>query len=162
MEIQYTKAHIADLERSIGEFNEKRKELTTQKVSLESNLSELKSHRNPKRIDRNLENSIEEVKKRLGELNNLILDINEKKRKKSILKQDIEKGLKTGKVLPSMPAEAYQIHRNEDSCNKLRLDILTLKDKYLDFAGDHTRVSSMRQMSADFVKELEGILKNKR
>jgi hypothetical protein len=35
--------------------------------------------------------------------------------------------------------------------------ILNLRQKYMDFASDHTRVSSMRQMAAQFALELENI-----
>lgn len=88
--------------------------------------------------------------------------MNTLKSKKAVLKQDIERGLKSGNILLSKPIEASIIHNYEDENNLLRLRISELKDKYLDFSGDHTRVASMKQMSAEFVKELEIILKNKR
>lgn len=162
MEIQYTKAHIADLERSIGELNEKRKVLTSRKINLEGELSTLKTHRNPRRVDRNLESSIDLVKKSLAHLNDEIIEINSQKSKKAILKQDIEKGLKSGMFTRSMPAEAEKIHMNEDYFNDFRLKVVNLKNKYQTFSADHTRISSKRQMAAEFAIELDEILKNKR
>jgi hypothetical protein len=160
--IQYTKAHIADLERAIQELNDKRREFTTKKIEFENSLSNLKTKRNPKRLDRNLENTIENIKSKLNDINSEILKLNTLKSKKAVLKQDIERGLKSGNFVMSMPLEAKQIHQNEDENNLLRLRLLELKDKYLDFSSDHTRVASMRQMSAEFVKELEILIKNKR
>lgn len=58
MEIKYTKAHIADLERSIQELNDKRREFTTKKIEFETNLSQLKAGRNPRRVDKELEKTI--------------------------------------------------------------------------------------------------------
>ncbi len=162
MEIQYTKAHISDLERAIQEINDKRRAVTTKKIEYESQLSSLKLKRNPKRTDRDLENTIDTIKARLSEINNEILALNNLKSKKAVLKQDIERGLKSGVFNLSMPILAREIHEIENDANLLRLKLCELKDKYLDFSGDHTRVSSMRQMAAEFVKELDNILKNKR
>ena len=160
--MQYTKAHIADLERFIQELNDKKRIFTNKKIEYENHLSQLKSKRNPKRKDKNLENTIDNIKVKLNEINSEIIKLNTLKSKKTVLKQDIERGLSSGQMILSKPLESVIIHNSEDDLNSLRLKLCELKDKYLDFSGDHTRVASMRQMSAEFVKELEIILKNKR
>jgi hypothetical protein len=121
MEIQYTKAHISDLERAIQEINDKRRAVTTKKIEYESQLSSLKLKRNPKRTDRDLENTIDTIKARLSEINNEILALNNLKSKKAVLKQDIERGLKSGVFNLSMPILAREIHEIENDANLLRL-----------------------------------------
>jgi hypothetical protein len=38
-------------------------------------------------------------------------------------------------------------------------NLVNLREEYQHFAADHTRVSSMRQMAAQFVLKLSGIIK---
>lgn len=45
--------------------------------------------------------------------------------------------------------------------NKLKGEIGLLRDRYLEFSSDTTRVSSMRSMAAQFVVDLETLLKMK-
>lgn len=42
---------------------------------------------------------------------------------------------------------------------KVETDLVSLRDKYADFASDQTRVSSTRIMAAKFVEELNDLLK---
>lgn len=43
---------------------------------------------------------------------------------------------------------------------KVKHDLLELRDKYMSFASDTTRVSSMRAMASRFVEEIQFILKH--
>jgi len=165
MDIQYTKAHVADLERQIQHINSQKAILTLEKTDLENKLTQLKNERSKVmrgKVDRGLEETIDNVKIALAKSNDEIIKINSLKREKTVLKQDIEKGLKCGMMTVQMPNQAAQIIYDENDANAFRLRVMQLRDKYVDFARDATRISSMRQMASEFAREIDVIIKNKR
>lgn len=140
MDIQYTKAHVADLERQIQHINNQKGILTSKKTELENKLSQLKNQRHKHKVDRGLEETIDNVKIALAKSNDEIIKINSLKREKTTLKQDVEKGLKCGMISIAMPNEAAQTIYDENEANALRLKFMQLRAKYVDFARDPTRI----------------------
>jgi hypothetical protein len=53
---------------------------------------------------------------------------------------------------------APSVATNDVSWPVVRSRIIALRDRWLDFAEDRTRVSSMRSMAAQFAKELTGVV----
>ncbi|WP_114752344.1 hypothetical protein [Pleomorphovibrio marinus] len=127
--------NINELKNTIEELALKRRDFAQQ-------LSELKTkyrtrstkYMNPKEY-RKLCETQDRLKKNMNDLEKDIIIL--KKRKRSI-----EESI-NHEVLPN------------DLEQKLKL----LRDKYLDFSADSTRVSSMRTMASVFVGEIEKIIK---
>lgn len=163
MMIEYSSAHIAELERQIIDLNKEKSTLSEIKIAYEKNLTELKQAAKSRLNDKNAHRLIADVKIKLSEVASKILSINKKRSEKTALKSDIQQGIKDKKVIiVATPQEMRDHAQKMDDDSELRLKLLALKDRYIDFAGDHTRISSKRQMAAEFAKEIDIILKNKR
>ena len=73
-----------------------------------------------------------------------------------------EVNLKIGtkrKLLIAVDNHLKKAKTNLDSENIIVEKIEELKEKYSSFSADHTRISSMRVMAAEVVKELNAILR---
>ncbi len=62
------------------------------------------------------------------------------------------------KLLISIQSHLKTTSNSLKADENLTNGIIELRDKYSDFAGDHTRVSSMRLMASNFTDELNNII----
>ena len=54
-----------------------------------------------------------------------------------------------------------KVAEEDDAAKSMRTCIFDLREKYAAFAADATRVASMRQMAAQFVNEIDAVLRSK-
>lgn len=142
-----TDKNVFDLERSINNLDEEKRRLTDLKRKLETDLGSLK---NQLRVNKNLpqkeykslcrkqEVLNSSVAKTQEEINCISIDI----RKKITLKDEIKRELK-------MIDDSHIV-----------IKLTELKNYYINFAADRSRISSMRAMSAEFAEKL-GLIINK-
>ena len=52
------------------------------------------------------------------------------------------------------------IFKNNENTSKIELLLINLKNKYMDFSSDNTRVNSMRLIASQFAQEIDEIIKS--
>lgn len=137
------------------------------KMKIEDELRELENKRTPL-VDRKKEIELE-----LSEINNKIrvggyLDQNEYakicerqdfvKREKYKIEQQIL-GIKRMIREKNGEKDKITLQGKKIGNSEIKSSLIELRDKYMAFAADTTRVSSMRAMSSKFVEEIQAILK---
>lgn len=141
----FTKQNIIDLEKSISELKSRQSLFTYEKKKCQDALSEINSKikSNGKHLPpaeyKKLCNKQDSLKREITEAEHEIANLQDQIRKKSHLADEIK-------------LEVATIAK-KDMPNK----ITKLKDYYMNFAADKTRVSSMRAMAAEFAEKLEAI-----
>ena len=147
-EFKPTPQTAVDLERAIIELKAKKSLIVNSKILLQNDLSNKKRERdklNPHSEEAN-EITLARVpmKERAAKYEQEIIEFNNTIANKRLLLLEVQNYLKA----------------NDTSVDDKRMaKIATLRDKYSAFAGDHTRISSMRIMAAKVRDELEAILK---
>lgn len=137
-------ADTHDIQHSIIEMQAKKSKLGAKKAALQLQLSEYKemlkvvpqkhiTHAEITNKKREAINEINQVEAELAELKIAI-------KKRQHLKDEVE----ASKVPNELP---------------LRAEVIVLRDYYLKFAGDKTRVASMRAMAAEFAEALTKMVK---
>lgn len=137
-------ADVHDIEHSILEMQAKRSRLGIKKAGLQQEISKYKEML--KVIQQGHETFNEIVDKRklaVAELNEVEAELSELKltlKKRQLLKDEVKSQQQPKNVA-------------------MEADLLVLRDNYLKFAGDKTRVASMRSMAAEFAEALTKVLK---
>lgn len=133
-----------DIQNSIFEMQAKRAKLGIKKQHMQADINNVREML--KFIKQGHETFNELVEKKRG----LICDCNEIDAELADLKNQI----KRRQTLKDEVAQVAQ-----PKAIMLEAEITVLRDYYLSFAGDKTRVASMRAMSADFAGALTKIIK---
>lgn len=146
-EFKPTPQTAVDLERALMELKTKKGGIIFKKVKIQDELAALKRERkqlNPA-SDKAQEITRQRAKMKTEaqgyELE--ILEINNEMKNKRMLLIEVENYLRVNDT------------KLDD---KVAASLTRLKDKYSRFAADHTRISSMKTMAAEFVQELEAII----
>lgn len=146
--MKITQQNVSDLERSISDLVQKKEALILSKKEIEMENSLLKSrvrvggkmsqHKYNAIVDEQnqLKRNQLKIEKDLSELSINIM-------KKSVLLDEMKCELKIDTIKSS----------------GIKSELISLKDYYINFAADRTRVSSMRATAAEFVEKLEIIIK---
>lgn len=133
-----------DIQRSIIDMQAKRSALGTKKQHIQAELNKLKGMLpHFKQGDLTFDDIVKRRKELTAEVIEIDKDISDLKhfiKKRQALKEEV-------KTLEAPEMKAVQA------------DLTALRDRYLKFAADKTRISSMRQMSAEFAEELTLVLK---
>lgn len=149
-EFNPTVDNAVDLERSIIDLKAEKAVFVSEKMAKQLIASHLKDQLNNPRISTN--EHIEATKGRVlikSELTGLEMEIKE---------VNLKIGTKR-KLLIAVDNHLKKAKTNLDSENIIVEKIEELKEKYSSFSADHTRISSMRVMAAEVVKELNAILR---
>lgn len=136
-----------DIDRMLNDLTEKRGKLSNEKREVEGKLTLIK---NRIRTNHNLPHSEygdlcrkqSEYNKKRIEIDNQITLINDEHRRKHVIREELR-----NTQLPTLM----------DSVVKLGLT--KLRDEYMQFASDLTRISSMRAMASKIAEELECFIK---
>lgn len=133
-----------ELFASVYELEKEKSELVNKKSQITSNLLKLKNtiRTRMQRLPQNEYNSICKKQEILGQK-----------------QREIEKKLSAIKV--KLRQKDVLIHSNDNEPFDINLRIIELKNKYMDFSSDNTRVNSMRLLASQFAQELDEILKLK-
>lgn len=134
---------VQEIERALNALALKRSRLAVEKTTHQAELSRLKdrvrgSEGLPPEEYRAICRKQNEIKGRIVSIEADMATIRNEMREKEVLKSDVKLDHASGAM-------------NEESLASIR----NLRQKYMEFAADATRVSSMRQMAAQFVQELE-------
>ena len=144
--MQVTEQQIIDLESSISTLSQQKGKLIYDKKELELKNSELKSQvRTGGRMH--------DVKyKRICDEQNLLRsDILKLERSISDLSNEI---MKKSDLKNQLTAEFKKQQKSD-----LKSKLIEIRDFYINFASDKTRVASMRAMSAEFAEKVEVLIK---
>jgi len=137
-------ANSNDIQLSILELQSRKSKLGLKKQKLQANISNYKEMlKVVTQGHETFEEIVEKKKALVSELNEIDLEIAQIKqdlRKRQLLKEEV----KETEQPKTLAVEA---------------ELIVLRDNYLKFAGDKTRVASMRAMAADFAGELTKVLK---
>ena len=136
---------IFDLERAVLELNKQKDDLTSTKKRLELNLTGLKQRVSGKTLP---QKEYDNICKEQNKINGLLLDLEMRIKiissditKKSILKDELKSELRLF------------------SNDKIKTALIELRDHYMNFASDRTRISSMRAMASEISESIERIIK---
>ena len=148
--IKITKQTRIDIERSIANLENKKTDAANEKIKYQNELSELnfQVRGNGRKIipqikyDTILQNQAE-VKRKMLVVDCYISDIKKEITNKRILRDEVD----------------LVLDDNFDS-NSILIEIINLRDKYVNFASDSTRVSSTRLMASRFAEDLDSIIKS--
>jgi hypothetical protein len=149
-EFNPTPENKIDLERSIFDVKSKKSKYVASKLEKQEEVSRIKEILNDPKISE--KKHIKNVRRRvalrteLSELEMLINEANLIITNKRKLLVSIEGHLKNNKL-------------ETETSNEVIKELNLLRNKYSQFASDHTRISSMRTMSAEFSNELEVIIR---
>lgn len=135
------------IEREIEEIQKKRQPLIDRKREIEMRLSEINS----------------KFKTRAGDFSNgEYAGICKEQDLLKVEKFGIEEKLRSLKIEgreKRMEENEVFVESKKYPDEKLKDTLLEIRDKYMSFAADTTRVSSMRAMASRFVEEIQGIMK---
>jgi len=137
-----------DIQHSILEMQAKRSRLGIKKQTLQFEINKIKQMLLYIKEGETFQELIDKKRQLTTETHDLDAELSELKinlKKRQQLKEE---------VLKDERPNAQNISFNAD--------IVVLRDKYLSFAGDKTRVASMRSMAAEFAEELTKLLKKNR
>jgi len=135
------------VERKIIALVQTKDELILDKKELEADMSEInnsirsRNHALPQEEYKALCKKQDEIKRKLVEYQGKINEVKTEIQKKNLMKDEISAEIR------------------KDSPTDVLSAITSLKDYYVNFASDKTRVSSLRAMAAQFAEELESIIK---
>lgn len=138
-------ANKHDIQASIIELHAQRSRLGQKKAKLQGEIS------NFKEMLKVVKQGYETHGEIVGKKNALIADLNEIDLEIMRLKQDIRKRELLKEEVKEMEQPKAQLWEAE---------IMVLRDYYMQFAGDRSRIASLRQMSAEFASKLTKLLKD--
>lgn len=147
---------IYEIRGEIAAIKEKSLELSAQKREIELELNKLSSRVRNRTTSRMPPDEYKGICRRQIRCKEILLDI---EKKLSVLKlerqkwADIETELYIKSGLRGGAAKSPQMEENESI-----LKVTAIRNKYLAFSEDPTRVNSMRLMAAQFAKELTEVL----
>lgn len=153
MNIQEIRAELLETRRAKGDIITQKNELQAKMTALNNEVRT--GGRMPNRHYQQLCDEQTLVVRQIGEVERFIGNTNLKIQELSNLEHEKYKELKVSSATDEEP--------NQDSVIEVRLlvrDLAALRQSYQDFAADSTRVSSMRQMAAEFVVKLNPIIRN--
>jgi len=149
---QINEMTLIDIEKSIADLMTTKSRLSTRKKQIELQLSQYKSRvRNapgnlPAKEYKSICRKQDEIKAEMFDIDNQITDINSQIYKKNSLHQEVAIHLKNGNI-------------NTENGGSVKSRLIKLRDHYLSFSADNTRVSSMRIMASQIAEQLEVIIK---
>lgn len=145
--MEFNKQQVGELENSITELKSLKSKLSLEKRQFEISISALSNrvrtaNRLPDREYKDICRKQHEIKEKILLIESQLIEITNNIRKKTTLKENINN-------------ELENINNNDPGIiNKIK----NLKNKYIEFSGDNTRVASMRLMASQFIEELERII----
>lgn len=148
--MEATHNNLIDIRSNINDLNEKKRSLGMEKQTLEAQLSVIRNKirgrvgRMPPPEYQALTRKQGEIYQKVLNINQQIIDIKSEISKKSILEMNIDNELNS-----SVPEKIT-----------ITSKLQTLKSKYMAFASDMTRVSSMRVMASQVAEEIDAIIKD--
>ena len=138
----------ASLREQLAEIEEERASLIQQKKGLETELSELT---NEIRLCPRMEPN---------KYRRFIARQNDAKRGMATVEAALAAiRVKRQRINDLLNAVGSDASAKAEKAHSLRLQIVLLRDKYIEFGSDNTRVSSMRLMATQFAQELEALLR---
>lgn len=142
-----TKQSMLDLERAINDLDSKRSDIVLVKMEKENRLSEIT-------------NKIRGSNGRLATQEYQALCRKQKSIKEEILSIEFELKKFTTEIRnKSTLKDQIRTELNITSSNSIKGQLIELKEEYISFSADATRVSSMRTMAAQFAEKLEILIK---
>ena len=145
-EFKPTNQTSLDLDRAILGLKHKKDAIVAKKIEARLKLGDLRDQRDGMNIHSSEAVAItaerKTIKKKVYDWELEIKDINGERKNKLMLLTEVNNFLKSG-----------------EKDDKMVVKLEQLRLKYLDFAGDNTRVSSMRIMANKIADELETIIK---
>lgn len=140
-----TQNQINSIEDSINTLSRKKDELVLRKREVEAENSEIKNKIRTGGLMSNNEyqklcNKQNMLRREMVEIERGVLDINHEIRSKSSLTNQLKQD------------------RKETNINETKDNLVALKNEYIRFAADKSRVGSMRAMAAEFAEKLEQII----
>jgi len=144
---EFTRQNVYDIERAITDLHEKKAELVNTKKELQNKLTTLtnKVRTNGRKLNdveyRKLCSQQEKTMQEVVKIDNEIILIKNDISRKSTLKQEIQ--------------STFKSNENED----VVVSLTAIKDHYISFAADRSRISSMRAMASEFVEKLEVVIR---
>lgn len=133
-----------DIQQSILELQSKRSKLGLRKASIQSELSKIREMLKFVQQGHETFNELVANKSKLvDEANSIdveLVDLKNQVKRRQALKEEVSE--------PKQPKAIM-----------LEAELTVLRDHYLNFAGDKTRVASMRAMSAEFAEALTKLIK---
>lgn len=137
-------ADLHDVQHSILEMQAKRSRLGIKKAVLQQDCNKYKEMLKVIQQGHETFNEIvEKRKEKVAELQDIETELSELKqsiKKRQLLKEEV-------------------LSQQQPKNVAMEADLLVLRDDYLKFAGDKTRVASMRSMAAEFAEKLTKVLK---
>jgi hypothetical protein len=133
----------SDSTPSVRELEDRRQELVNEKIMLQARLAEISAEyflgkpRLPRHIYVKACNTQADIKRRLREIEREIM----------ALKPVLSEAKRNAYARKPAPAFADGI-----------VMLVSLRNKYMEFAADLTRVGSMRQMAAQFANDLDNVI----
>lgn len=144
---------IIQLEKDILGLQESRNELNKSKKAYELNVAELNLTLKGGWLKQDIYNSVSrtkfEIMRKTSELDEKLRRNNLDIQKKSIEKDELQKKKKA-------------LFEEQIKYDPVLNGLSELREKYLAFAADKRMISSMRQMAAEFVTELEMVIKSQK
>lgn len=147
-----TKQDLLTLDEVILNIKSKKNKLIITKMSFQNTLSELKSKYedatfNSKKFHE-IKNNRQVVKNHLNSVELQLRCLNEELNFKNKLRLEVEYFLTNNKSL-----------EGKEDLDKISRKITALKTKYTAFTKDRTRIASLRIMAAEFIDELDALIK---
>lgn len=132
-----------DIQHTILDMQAKKSNLGIKKAQIQANLSQNRQMLQYVKQGDTYDELIAIKRKLISECQEIDVEINQLKQdiKKRMLLKDEVKATEKPNTLP------------------VKAHLTVLRDKYLKFAGDRTRIASMRTMSAEFAEELTKVIK---
>ncbi len=149
---EINRAKIIDIETAMLELKEKKNKLTTLKKEIEVKNAQYNARirtanrKLPPDEYKNICREQSNCKSKIIKLDEKIKEINIEMSKKGILKERLKLEL------------SYLINTEIDVLT-IRAMLIKMRDDYISFASDNTRVSSMRIMASQIAEEIEYIIK---
>lgn len=147
-----TKQDLLTLDELILNIKSKKNKLIITKMSFHNTLSELRSNYentafNSKKFHE-IKKNRQEIKNHLNAVELQLRSLNEELNFKNKLRLEVEYFLTNNKSL-----------EGKEDLDKISRKITALKTKYTAFTKDRTRIASLRIMAAEFIDELDALIK---
>lgn len=147
--INVTENTLIDIDRSIGDIETKRSKLLLRKRECETQMAQYKSRirssklRLPPKEYKDVCRKQDELRKEIHDTEKGIVEADGEIRKRYVLKDEVR----------------LQLKQNGTLGEPMKERLIKIRDHYLQFSGDNTRVSSMRIMASQFAEEIEALIK---
>jgi len=142
----FSKTDLHQIDCYLADIRAKRSVILDSKASINKQIAETnilinKSH--DKELSKHLTGKLFKLKLEFVECSNAIRKINEEVSKYNLMK------------------EGVRMELNKTKSNPIFEYLTSLKEKYMEFSSDTTRVSSMRIMASKFAEELDFLISRK-